>query len=145
MDILEQRIPKLLIRLLISGAIATLYWFKVSHVPPSAVSSIVTTLASVAATLLGFIITSIALLASLLDKPLIRNMQKTGHYKCLMTEAFDTCMVLLALVVACIIGLILQGQIQEIAFAILVGFTCLALIYLLQAGRRFSNIISVLS
>lgn len=44
--------------------------------PVAAIPNFMTTLSSVFATLLGFIITAIALLASLLDKPLLKNMQK---------------------------------------------------------------------
>ena len=94
---------------------------------------------------LGFIITAIALLASLLDKPLLKNMQKTGHYKRLMTDAFYTCLVLLVLVLTCLIGLMLQSKHQEIVAAILIGLVVMSMLCLLQTGRRLFNIIKVIS
>ncbi|MCW7095386.1 hypothetical protein NYV53_26050 [Escherichia coli] len=44
--------------------------------PVAAIPNFMTTLSSVFATLLGFIITAIALLASLLDKPLLKKHAK---------------------------------------------------------------------
>ncbi|EAR6586383.1 hypothetical protein FHE25_24255 [Salmonella enterica] len=113
--------------------------------PVAAIPNLMTTLSSVFATLLGFIITAIALLASLLDKPLLKNMQKTGHYRRLMTDAFDTCLVLLVLVLTCLIGLMLQSRPQEVVAAIIIGLIVISVLCLLQTGRRLFNIINVIS
>lgn len=145
MHILEKMNSALLLRLLIGCGIGFFYWFKVPHMPVAAIPNLMTTLSSVFATLLGFIITAIALLASLLDKPLLKNMQKTGHYRCLMTDAFVTCLVLLVLVLTCLIGLMLQSRHQEVVVAILIGLIVISVLYLLQTGRRLFNIIKVIS
>lgn len=145
MHILEKMNSALLLSLLIGCGIGFLYWFKLPHMPVAAIPNFMTTLSSVFATLLGFIITAIALLASLLDKPLLKNMQKTGHYKRLMTDAFYTCLVLLVLVLTCLIGLMLQSKHQEIIAAILIGLVVISMLCLLQTGRRLFNIIKVIS
>ena len=145
MHILEKMNSALLLSLLIGCGIGFLYWFKLPHMPVAAIPNFMTTLSSVFATLLGFIITAIALLASLLDKPLLKNMQKTGHYKRLMTDAFYTCLVLLVLVLTCWIGLMLQSKHQEIVAAILIGLVVMSMLCLLQTGRRLFNIIKVIS
>ena len=145
MRILEKMSSALLLRFVIGCGIAFLYWFKLPHMPVAAIPNFMTTLSSVFATLLGFIITAIALLASLLDKPLLKNMQKTGHYRRLMTDAFDTCLVLLMLVLTCLIGLMLQSQHQEIVIAILIGLVVMSVLCLLQTGRRLFNVIKVIS
>lgn len=145
MRILEQRVPGLLIRLTAGIVIAIVYWFKLPHMPEPAVSNLMTTLSSVFATLLGFIITAITLLASLLDKPLLKNMQKTGHYKRLMTDAFDTCFVMLVLILGCLIGLMLKVKQQELLIAVLIVLVVMSILCLLQTGKRLFNIVKVLS
>lgn len=145
MRILDQRIPGLLLNIVIGVAIAILYWQKSPHMPEAAIPNLMTTLASVFATLLGFIITAVALLASLLDKPLLSNMQKTGHYRRLMTDAFDTCLMLLVLVLTCLMGLMLQTKHQEVAVTVLIGMVTMSVMCLLRTGRRLFNIIKVLS
>ncbi|RKO76177.1 hypothetical protein C5E00_04965 [Pectobacterium parmentieri] len=145
MRILDQRIPGLLFNLAIGVAIAVLYWQKSPHMPEAAIPNLMTTLASVFATLLGFIITAVALLVSLLDKPLLRNMQKTGHYRRLMTDAFDTCLMLLILVLTCLIGLMLHTKFQGLAITVLIGIVTTSVMCLLRTGRRLFNIIKVLS
>jgi len=145
MRILEQRVPGLLIRLAVGIGIAVVYWFKLPHMPESAVSNLMTTLSSVFATLLGFIITAITLLASLLDKPLLKNMQKTGHYKRLMTDAFDTCLVMLILILNCLIGLMLKIKQQELLIVVLIVLVVMSILCLLKTGKRLFNIVKVLS
>ncbi|ENF7218587.1 MULTISPECIES: hypothetical protein [Serratia] len=134
-----------MIKLIVGVVIAVIYWFKLPHMPAPAVSNLMTTISSVFATLLGFIITAITLLASLLDKPLLRNMQKTGHYKRLMTDAFDTCLVLLVLVLCCLIGLMLTVKQQEILVAGLIALVIMSILCLFQTGKRLFNIVKVLS
>ena len=145
MRILENRLTGLLIRGVVGIAVGWLYWRQLPHMPVAAIPNLMTTLAGVFATLLGFIITAITLLASLLDKPLIRNMQKTGHYRRLMTDAFDTCMVLLVVVMTCLVGLMLTESWQTKAIAVITGLVMTAVLYLYQTGRRLFNIIHVLS
>ncbi|MDV0786230.1 hypothetical protein VC623_16560 [Citrobacter amalonaticus] len=145
MRILENRLTGLLIRVVVGIATGWLYWRQLPHMPVVAIPNLMTTLAGVFATLLGFIITAITLLASLLDKPLIRNMQKTGHYRRLMTDAFDTCMVLLVVVMTCLVGLMLTESWQTKLIAVITGLVMTAVLYLCQTGRRLFNIIHVLS
>lgn len=145
MRILEQRVPGLLIRLIVGIGIAVIYWFKLPHMPEPAISSLMATLSSVFATLLGFIITAITLLASLLDKPLLKNMQKTGHYKRLMTDAFDTCLVMLILILSSLIGLMLKIKQQELLIVVLIVLVVMSILCLLKTGRRLFNIVKVLS
>lgn len=52
----------------------------------SASASVAATLAAVAATMLGFIIAALAILASIAGMRLLRNMQRTGHYQNLLAR-----------------------------------------------------------
>ncbi len=61
---------------------------------------LVTTIATVAGALLGFLLTALAIIIALPNKRLLRNMAKTGHAASLYSELFGSGLVLL-LVTAC--------------------------------------------
>lgn len=99
-------------------------------------------MASVSVTLLGFLITAVAIISALAQETLILNMKKTGHYLVLMREVFLTCRLLLLTLVACLITLILPDNLSAISMAFVFFSLFLSLFYTLSAGHKFFNVIS---
>ena len=52
-------------------------------------------IASIAGTILGFLLTAVAMLTAVMDRKLLENMRKTGHYQVFITDCFINCLLLL--------------------------------------------------
>ena len=144
MNILGQW-KKLLPRVVISTmvALACVYYSETHQVDD--LHGVAGVIAGVSGTLLGFLITSMALITAIMDRTLIANMRRTGHYQRLIADTFTTCAVLLGTVVFCITSLFFSNPIHVWVFAASLFFLALSVLYVIEAGRRFSNIISTLS
>lgn len=137
--------PKSLVpRAALAFFVALLYWFYGSGIDGDSLQSIASVIAGVSGTLLGFLITAIALLTAVMDRTLIANMRHTGHYDRLVGDTFMTCAFLLATVSVSITSLFFSGLVQRCAFAGLVFIFVLSLLYVIQAGARFKTVISLL-
>ncbi|MFD1260657.1 MULTISPECIES: hypothetical protein [Entomomonas] len=104
------------------------------------VNNIVINLSSV---LLGFLITSIAILTAIMDRKLIANMRKTGHFKNLMTEAFIASGLLLCLIIMGVINLFISESYLYCTMGILIYFLSLSFLYVLVLGRIFYKVIII--
>ncbi len=144
MNILGQW-KQLLPRVAISAAIALAFVCRADSHKVEELHSIAGVIAGVSGTLLGFLITSMALITAIMDRTLIANMRKTGHYQRLIGGAFTTCAVLLGTVVSCITSLFFSNPVHVWVFASVLFFLALSVLYVIESGRRFSNIISTLS
>lgn len=98
-------------------------------------------IAGVSATLLGFLVTAIAIVVALVDKKLIVNMRKTGHYSVLMRDAFVTCACLLLTLTASCATLVITSNWLKIACTVIVFLLILSLMYAYQSGRRFAVVV----
>jgi hypothetical protein len=101
-------------------------------------------MAGVAGTLLGFVITSVSLLTAVMNRTLIENMRKTGHFQRLTREAFATCIVLLATTVVNIGALFADTDGMRIAVDVGIFLGVLALLFAVEAARRFAVVIESL-
>ena len=98
--------------------------------------------ATISATLLGFLLTAIAVLTALMDKTLIANMRKTGHYPKFLRLAFFTSSVFLIVTVLAFLVLLLnRTDYPSMAFSLMIGFLVLALFLLIRTGYSFFKII----
>lgn len=112
---------------------------------PADLKGIAGVLAGVSGTLLGFLITAVALLTSVMDRTLVANMRMTGHYQRLVRETFYACIMLLCMLVASIVSLFLDACSMQVAFAVLAFFSVLSLMYMVESGWRFSNVFTIMS
>lgn len=55
--------------------------------------SILGTVVQVSVSMMGFMLAALAILASITDKPLVKNMAKMGHYQDLLLSLFVACLV----------------------------------------------------
>lgn len=80
-ETISSRYSVIPVRLSIRAALFISVFLGISFSPglPVRMESSITALSSVSATLLGFIIASATLLISIIDKPFVRNLNRTGH------------------------------------------------------------------
>lgn len=135
----------LLPRAVVAACVMVLFFCYGSDFKDDKLQSIAGVIAGVAGTLLGFLITAVALLTAVMDRTLIANMRKTGHYQRLVEDTFTTCTLLLGAVVASIVSLFFAGEHLHWAFSVVVLLCMLSLLYVFEAGRRFSVVIKALS
>lgn len=94
------------------------------------------TMASIHATMLGFMLAALAVLASINHTHLVAMMHRTGHYKNLLATLFTGCCLFLVtaiIAISIMFGLPARPQIM----AVLVGLHLGCLVSLLDIGRKF--------
>jgi|GEM_PF-6194495 hypothetical protein len=102
-------------------------------------------IASIAGVILGFVLAAISILTAVMDKTLISNMMKTGHFKSFVKQAFYGCAWMILLI---IISLGFMGVDQPYikpAYVIIMAVMTYTTIQLIITARRFYNIIVVMS
>lgn len=103
----------------------------------SAAASVASTYAQVGVTLLGFMLTVMAILVSVSGSVLLNNMREQGHYADLIGSLYWGCVLLLAM--TCLSILFLWGitfPYIEITRALL-AFSLSALVNLVEVGYKF--------
>ncbi|WP_233405863.1 hypothetical protein [Enterobacter roggenkampii] len=108
--------------LVLSCILTTLTWYMgwFRGLDDSAIRSASSVAAQVSATLLGFLIAALAILASVTGSRLIRNMQESGHYRVLLKKIFIVSVwYALSLIVGC------WAVISPIQFLYVSAFICL--------------------
>lgn len=133
------------LRVPISLLASWVLWHYGLPMEPADLKGIAGVLAGVSGTLLGFLITAVALLTSVMDRKLVANMRITGHYQRLVKETFYTCIMLLCVLVVSIVSMFLDACSMQVAFALLAFFSVLSFIYMVESGRRFSTVFTILS
>lgn len=123
-------------RFVVSVAVA--YWFFRDGAPtPSQLGAIQAAITSASGTLLGFVITSAAILLALPDRPLVDNMRKTGHLHNLLVQLVLTGGVLLVLLVCSILGNFVIDFAAKCLATATVFFGVWAIQLVIAVGRKF--------
>lgn len=104
---------------------------------PARVYDLSNALATVSGVLFGFLLTAIAMLASLPERRLIENMRRTGHYKVLMRGAFLACAVHFAALITSLLALFTEGGIAAGVLTAAIGIETYAILRTAQSGNRF--------
>lgn len=128
-------------RVVISILLVITFHYSLDYIKKESLVGSAGVITGLAATLLGFLITSMSLITALMDKTLIKNMIKTGHYKRLVSDAIITCISLLTLIVFCLVCSVLNEIYAVKAFYAVVLLLSLSISYLIETGRRFAAVI----
>ncbi len=97
--------------------------------------------ASVGATLLGFMLAAMAVLASINQTHLVAMMRKYGHYDDLLGTLFMGCVLMLACTISGFV--VLFGMTLSVhVIAVILGLHVAALFSLLDVGRKFRLMLS---
>lgn len=110
---------------------------------PAELAGIASTFASIAATLLGFIIAALSILASLMDRTLLKNMNKTGHFDVLLSELHGAALAFLLVLVVALISLFVSYPWLQVGIAVCAGTMAIGVLMLTEAGRKFFRVIAM--
>lgn len=112
--------------------------------PDSTLASIAGAYASVAVTMLGFTLAMLAILISVADRRLIRNMGRTGHYKTLIKGLYLTSIYYAATMLSSLVTLFLKTTSMQIGTAISSGLMVGATISLVIMSVRLWHVLNAL-
>ena len=102
-------------------------------------------IASISGVILGFVLAAISILTAVMDKTLISNMMKTGHFKNFVKQAFYGCAWLILLIVISLVFLGVDTAFIKLAYTVIMAVMSYTTIQLIITARRFYNIIVVMS
>ncbi|QVM94155.1 hypothetical protein JYG36_13565 [Pseudomonas sp. SORT22] len=132
-------------KLLIAAGATIVFHRREFSFQPSDITTLANAIASSSGTILGFLITAIALMASVMDRGLLKNLRATGGYRVLISGSF-TCAALFLTLLALSLSLLLPGASQAhwlLLATIFVGV--LAAINLALSGLGFYRVIMSIS
>lgn len=132
------------LKILTASATTALFIRYFSDIEESKISAALGPIAGFTGTLLGFLITAVALLTAVMDRPLVENMRKTGHYQRLISETFATCVGFLVSTLVCIYAMLFDGKALFYLFSEIIFLVVLSCVLTIEAGRRFLNVVSAL-
>src|SRR4051812_44648340 len=89
-------------------------WLGIAAIGYDPVRTIAGTLASIAATMVGFVVAAASILLSVGRSTLVSNMRKTGHYDVLVTEFVRTVVIFLLSMMILIVALFLPDRLVKI-------------------------------
>lgn len=100
---------------------------------------------SVAGVLLGFILTALSILTAVIDKTLITNMVRTGHFRVFVRQAFFSCFLLFLLIISSLIVISVPIFWIKGSFSVIAVIIVMTIYELFVTSRRFYNVIVVMS
>ena len=92
--------------------------------------------ASIAATMLGFMLAALAVIASISNTTLVERMRKTGHYDDLLSTIFWGCAFFLLIVLGGF-SLLFGVAPHPLLLVVLLGLHAAAFVSLIDIGRKF--------
>jgi len=130
----------------VGSSLAIAYWLiGACAVSDEALRQGASAVASVGATMLGFVLAILAILVSLADRRLIRNMHKTGHFRSLVSRLFSVAIYFGAVTVLALICLVLSDMILRTLLGVSLGFTASSVLQLAIAGRTLWRVLERLA
>ena len=112
---------------------------------PSDISTLAGVIAGSSGTILGFLITAIALMASVMDRDLLRNLRSTGGYRSLISSSFLCACLFLILLASSVCLLLPWGNNKQFLLLLNVFIGSLAAIQLASTGMGLYRIIMLIS
>lgn len=102
-------------------------------------------ISSIAGVILGFVLAGISILTAVMDRTLIANMMRTGHFHNFVKQAFYGCGWLMVLIVVSLGSLVVPAEYLKYALTVMMIVTSYTVIELVTTATRFYNIITVMS
>lgn len=129
---------------LISGVVA---WFLITKggCNDEALHAAASAYASVAVTMLGFMMAMLAILVTIADRRLIRNMAKTGHYDRLIHQMYWSSAYFGVATLGALLSLFMTGQWLTVGMAIDSGLVAGACYLVICVGRKLRTILRIIN
>lgn len=127
-------------------AAALSWWFAsdaIAVIKEEAIRSAASALAGVAATMVGFMLAALSVLTAVANQRLIRNMQKTGHYRRLLHELYHCGGAYAIMLVGAMVSLFAPSPAHILSLT--VGVSAYALLVMLSAGKKFWMVLTHLN
>lgn len=133
--------------LLLAAALTILVAYKgwIVALPEPEVRSAVGIGAQIAATMLGFLIAALSILASISGHRLLRNMQRTGHYQTLLRRLFWNSAAYGVAMVVAVAAVVMKGELFNSLALVTLGCFTFATMLLTDIAWRFWLVLSNLS
>lgn len=147
---LIKRLVKFIISLILSLVIGWLTWkyadpYLVKPHENNGPYELAKQISGIAGVILGFVLAAISILTAVMDKTLIANMMRTGHFQNFVKQAFYGCGCLMALIAVSLGALVVPEKYLKYALTVMMVVTAYTVIELVTTARRFYNIIVVMS
>ena len=129
----------LALSLIISVALCILLYNEILNTSSIMINEVLKTLITLFGTMLGFVLTLMAIVISLIDKRLIKNMVKSGHYNNLLMSSKLLSLLYFISIAIYLVALMVTVR-QPSAFLISIGATLITAIYSLRTAYKFFQI-----
>lgn len=106
--------------------------------------SIASTFAGIAGTLLGFMIAALSILTAVMDRRLVANLRKTGHYDRLLHELYMASAMYLVALVLSLVTLFLGPRAILYGTVLTVASMVSATVLFVSSGRKFALVMKYL-
>lgn len=100
--------------------------------------------AQIAATMLGFMIAALSILATITNTVLVQNMQKTGHFRVLLSRMYVAAVSFAITMLFGLVGVI-TNNIQQWAVLVMVFLVAWSTLLLIDFGYRFWMVLTHLA
>ena len=129
----------LALSLVISVALCAFLYNEILSTSPVMINEVLKTLITLFGTMLGFVLTLMAIVISLIDKRLIKNMVQSGHYNNLLMSSKLLSLLYFISIAIYLVALMVTDW-QPIMFLISIGATLFTAIYSLRTAYKFFQI-----
>lgn len=129
----------LALSLIISVALCIFLRNEIIGISSVMINEVLKTLITLFGTMLGFVLTLMAIVISLIDKRLIKNMVKSGHYDNLLMSSKLLSLLYFISIAIYLVALMVTVR-QPSAFLISIGATLITAIYSLRTAYKFFQI-----
>lgn len=111
---------------------------------PTITRGFLSAVAGIAATLLGFIVAALSILTAVLNRRLIINLRKTGHYDDLVSELFHAAVAFLVAMISALVSMLIPDAFLPVMIGIVASCSSYALAIFSIAGKKFGLVIKFL-
>lgn len=125
----------------VAATAACWHWQPFLGLSPDDLRGAAGTVAQIASTMLGFMIAALAILATITNTVLVRNMQKTGHFLFLLRRMYLAAIAYAVTMLVALVGVI-ASSIPVWAVLAVVFLVALSTALLVEFGYRFWMVLS---
>lgn len=129
----------LALSLVISVALCAFLYNEILSTSSVMINEVLKTLITLFGTMLGFVLTLMAIVISLIDKRLIKNMVKSGHYNNLLMSSKLLSLLYFISIAIYLVALMVTVR-QPSVFLISIGATLITAMYSLRTAYKFFQI-----
>lgn len=129
-------------KIVFSFALAALLWHYRDVFPENTLHNSAGAFAGISATLLGFMVASLSILTAMINQRLIRNMQRSGHYKVLLKELYYTAASYGLVTILALFNIFLIEPYVTFGMIITISVMAFSTLMMVSVGTKFWKVLS---